>query len=293
VTWQEIARDVDRALALCRGLGLGDLPDRSRFALYRERLGGLIEALERRGQEGARDAFATDRATHGVALAECSELATLIPFLESCERGVVRPKLERVLRGPTLPMDEDQNSSIGRNMLFELNLAATLWAAGLNPALGEHPDLSCEIESRLLLIECKRPASVSGARKAIARVRRQIVQNLKKCRAGSRGIIAVSLTKVVNSGDKLFVYRGESAGRAGLSAALDRGRKPLADSCRALSDHIMGMIWHLVTPAVDEEIPLALMVQETTIEGFIRKTPDDDRELRIMFERIRPSSIEH
>jgi len=288
VTWREIAIDVERALAMCRRLGLGDLVERSRFAQYQERLTHLIGALEGGGQEGARAAFIADRATHGTALAECSELATLIPFLESCERAVIRPKLERVLLGPTLPTDEDQNSSIGRNMLFELNLAAKLWVAGLNPTLGEHPDLSCEIESRRLLIECKRPASVGGARKAIARARRQIVQNLKECRPGSRGVIAVSLTRIVNAGDKLLVYRGEAEGREALRTALNSGREPLADSCRALSDHIMGMIWHMVTPAVDEDIPLALVGQETTIEGFIRRSPDDDRELRVLFERIRP-----
>jgi hypothetical protein len=288
MTWQQIATEVDRAVALFRGFGLGDLVARSRFTLYREHLGGLIQALQRGGQDSARDAFVADRATNTAALAECSELATLIPFLESCERAVVRPKLERVLLGPTLPTDEDQNSSIGRNILFELNLAAKLWVAGLNPTLGEHPDLSCEIESRLLLIECKRPASVGGARKAIARARRQIVQDLKRCRPGSRGVIAVSVTKIVNAGDKLLVYRGEAAGREALRAALNSGREPLADSCLALSDHIMGMIWHMVTPAVDEDIPLALVGQETTIEGFIRKSADDDRELRVLFERIRP-----
>jgi hypothetical protein len=287
-TWQEIAVDVDRALALCRVLGLGALVERSRFALYGERLRVLIEALEHRGQEGAREAFTADRATHGVALAECSELATLVPFLEAADMAVIRPKLERVLIGPVLPTDEDQNSSIGRNTLFELNLASKLWVAGLRPTLSEHPDLSCEVGSRLLLIECKRPASVGGARKAISKARRQIVRDLKKCPIGSRGVIALSLSKVVNAGDKLLVYRGEAEGREALRAAVDRGREPLADSCHALSDQVMGMIWHIVTPAVDETIPLALVAQETAIEGFIRKGPDDDRELRILYERVRP-----
>ena len=56
--------DVHRALALCRGLGSRDLADRGRFALYRERLGVLIEGLQRGGQDGARSAYIADRATN-------------------------------------------------------------------------------------------------------------------------------------------------------------------------------------------------------------------------------------
>ena len=49
----------------------------------------------------------------------------------------------------------------------------------------------------------------------------------------------------------------------------------------------MGMIWHLGTIAVDEETHLATFVQETTVNGFIRRSEEDDRELRMMYERIR------
>jgi hypothetical protein len=48
----------------------------------------------------------------------------------------------------------------------------------------------------------------------------------------------------------------------------------------------MGMIWHIVTLGVDEEISLATLVQETTVEGFIRKQEDDAHELHMIYERI-------
>jgi hypothetical protein len=272
VTWQLIADDVDEAIELCRNIGLADLVQASRFAAYRQRLRELLSALARGGQEAARDVFDTDRILSGVALGECAELATLVPFIKSQTRETIRPKLERVLIGPVIPTDEDQNSSRGRNTLFELNLAAKLWTAGLDPTLGERPDLSCEIDGRRMLIECKRPASMGGARKAIAKARDQIVRDLKTCRAGSRGVIALSVAKIVNPGDRLFVYRGEAAGRAGLSAVLDSNRNALEDTWRALPDKIMGMIWHLVTIAVDEETHLGIVAQETTVNGFLRRT---------------------
>jgi hypothetical protein len=56
------------------------------------------------------------------------------------------------LDGPVLPTEEDKNTNHGRNILFELNLAAKLWTVGIMPTLGEHPDLSCEIDGKKLLI---------------------------------------------------------------------------------------------------------------------------------------------
>jgi len=284
---QTIAADVDEAMQFCRDLGLVDLVATSRFTAYRQRLTELNEALERGGPEAAREVFDTDRVVSGVALGECAELATLLPFIKSQTREVIRPKLERVLIGPVIPTDEDQNSSRGRNTLFELNLASKLWTARLDSILGERPDLSCEIDGRLLLIECKRPTSMGGARKAIARGRDQIVRDLKKCRAGSRGVIAMSLAKIVNPGDQLFRYQGEAAGREGLAAVLDRFRIDLEDSCRALPPKIMGMIWHIGTISADEVAQLYTFVQETTVHGFIRRSQNDDRELKILYERIR------
>ena len=287
VTWQTIADDVDETLQRSRDVGLVDLVAASRFTAYQQRLKELNEALERGGREAAREIFESDRVVSGVALGECAELATLLPFVKSQTREVIRPKLERVLIGPVIPSDEDQNSNRGRNTLFELNLASKLWTAGLDPILGERPDLSCEIDGRLLLIECKRPASMGGARKAIAKGRDQIVRDLKKCRAGSRGVIAISLAKIVNPGDKLFRYQGEAAGRKGLADVLDRYRTDLDDSLRALPPKIMGMIFHIGTIAADEEVQLYTFFQETTVNGFIRKSQNDDRELKVLYERIR------
>lgn len=180
VTWQTISKDVAEAMEICRAMGLAGLVARSRFEVYEERLSRMLEALNVGGQEGAREVFDEDRVLSGVALAECAEVATLLPFIKSQKIEILRPKLERVLVGPNIPTDEDQNSNLGRNILFELNLASKLWAAGLDPVLGECPDLSCEIENRVLLIECKRPTSMGGARKAIRRASDQIVHGAKR-----------------------------------------------------------------------------------------------------------------
>jgi len=131
VTWAQIADDLDATVAFCDSIGLRDPVERSRFKVYCERLRDLVGALERGGSEAASEVFNADRVTSGVALGESSELTALLPFLKSQKRDIIRPKLETALIGPVIPTDEDQNSSRGRNTLFELDLASKLWTAGL------------------------------------------------------------------------------------------------------------------------------------------------------------------
>jgi len=238
ITWGTITKEMDEALNVCRSMGLA---------------------------HAAEETFNSDRIGHHVALAESATFGGLAPFLQTQEPKALRPKVERVLIGPLLPRDEDENSSHGRNILFELQLAAQFASAGLTPVLGEHPDLHVEVDGHRLLIECKRPASLAGARKAITKARDQLLKHLKKAPVGSRGVIALSVTKLMNPGDLLFRYSGDASGKEALAAEIERHRERLADSWTdRLHGKITGMIWHVITPAVDESVPIPTVAQNMT-----------------------------
>ncbi len=68
-----------------------------------------------------------------------------------------------------LPTDEGKNTNHGRNVLFELNLASTLWRADLHPERGEHPDVRCWVDRRPIYIQGKRPLPAKGADKAFSK----------------------------------------------------------------------------------------------------------------------------
>ena len=92
-----------------------------------------------------------------MAITEVEEFSQLLPLFRLAEAKALRPKVERALSGPAIPMDEDQNSSKGRNALFELVMAAKLKHAGLEPILGEHPDLACQWSASM-----RRPSPVKA-----------------------------------------------------------------------------------------------------------------------------------
>src|SRR5262245_5791881 len=94
-------------------------------------------------------------------------LGELLPFLRSCPRDIVAPKLKVVLHGPAFPSAESSTSNHARNVMFELTMGYRLWRADLSPQLGEHPDLTCTVDGTPVLVECKRPLSDKTVEKRI------------------------------------------------------------------------------------------------------------------------------
>src|SRR5258705_9364506 len=147
VSWDWILMRLDEALEFCRGLNLGRNLVGSRFEEHRTWISELIAELKTGGQEAAGAAFHRDPVRSFAALTEGSELARILPFAKTVPVGTIERKLVDVLQGPALPTGEDKNTNLGRNVLFELNVASKLWSAGLSPTLGEHPDVLCREEN--------------------------------------------------------------------------------------------------------------------------------------------------
>jgi len=174
-------------------------------------------------------------------------------------------------RGPELPTAEDDASSQARNLLFELNLASKLWHAGLKPELGEHPDISCVVEGKLLLIECKRPVSVRGAKERITKARKQLQAEIKKRPVGARGVIALSMSKILNRGDKVYAYDTEAEGRDGLHRHLLDRTERFSGSWQKLPNDIVGVVFHVITTAVDRTTNMYISAQHTNIHPLARE----------------------
>ena len=200
--------------------------------------------------------------------------------MRSCPPDVVRPKLRDVLAGPVLPRDEDENTNHARNILFELNLGAKLFEGGAAPMLGERPDLSCMRQDKKLLLECKRVLTKRGAQKRLKKARRDLTDLLKAERVGARGVIALSLTKLVNPGDAIFSFSDESAAREGLGAVLSEKADSLRRSWEHPGTKIIGVIFHVITPTFLENQKLLALQQRTHVVSLAPNGSSDERTLR-------------
>ena len=267
-SYEDIAEQLDQALDFCTALGLDAAA--SRFKTYRAHIGRLIEAIRKPRPSPISEQIDGDTLPYLIALIEATEFTALLPFLKSCAADVVRSKLRDVLRGPELPNAEDDASGQARNLLFELNLASKLWHAGLNPEVGEHPDLTCAVDGKLLLIECKRPVTVRSAKDAVSRARRQLLDEIKKRPAGTRAVIALSMSKILNRGDRIFGYGTEVQGREGLHQHLRDVSGRFSRSWQKLPNDIIGVIFHIITPAIDRATNMYVSAQHTNIHPLAR-----------------------
>jgi hypothetical protein len=180
-----------------------------------------------------------------------------------------------------LPTEEDENSNQSRNVLFELSIASKMWRVGLTPELGEHPDVSCVVDQKLLLIECKRPMSVRSAKYLVTKARRQLLREIKKQPPGTRAVIALSLSKALNRGETLFAYDDEAQARRALDQHLLKASESFRESWEQLPNDIIGVLFHVITPAVDRVANMYVSAQHMNIHPLARDGSLDYRVFRV------------
>ena len=84
--------------------------------------------------------------------------------------------------------------------------------------------------------------------------------------ARSCGIVAISISRIFNQGDKLLVVRNEAALRQKLNEEVDVVRNRCLRRYKDLNDpRIAGVLYHVSTPAYLEEIGLYMAAHSVTI----------------------------
>jgi hypothetical protein len=262
-TWDQLVTKVDRTLDFCRSLDLRAEVEASRFLRHRERVAILAERLMKDGNEGAMEAYNSDRLSSIVALTEIAELGNIGSFLRACDPAGLQSKLRAILGGPDLPSDEDENSNYARNILFELNLGAKLWEGGVSPKLGDRPDLTCELQGKKLLVECKRALTKRGAQQRLRKAWKDLSALVGHERPGTRGIVALSLSKLINPGDAIFYFADEASARSGLGEILSEKADLLRESWVRSGTKVIGAMFHVITPAFLEDTKILALQQRT------------------------------
>jgi hypothetical protein len=242
--YEGILEDLERALGFCSSLGLTEEASEGRFLDYRGRLQRLVEVVTRAraGSELSSEEHAhleSETVRYRMAVSEALEFGQLIPFLKTRPQTQVRRRLRKVLAGPSLPSEEDPVSNEARNIQFELFLASQIWKAGFQPELGEHPDVKVHIEEFDFLIECKRLYSVARLGDRIQDAGVQLRHDLESHPQSGRGLVAISLSRVMNPTDEAPLIASADAGRAALEAWLS-----------TVSEHAAPFYWKLIEESV-------------------------------------------
>lgn len=143
-------------------------------------------------------------------LLEMSGILEVIASLKEENLNIFLSKLQLTFKGPLLMNDENSDNNLGRNTMFELKLFSRLYKNSLPAKLhNDHPDISFQTDVREYVIECKRIYKPETLVKNTHRALKQITDySLNKPKPegvyARYGIVAVSLSRYIHSGDKLF-----------------------------------------------------------------------------------------
>lgn len=201
-----------------------------------------------------------------VEVTEFQDIYTIIRNYSSKHPEPVKQKIKDVLKGPADPNSECVSSNIGRNTIFELNLATRLMGKNIPVRLNGNPDIICSINDRDIFIQCKRPFWEKNIPVNISRAKFQLTRDLNQAKTSSRGIIAISISRLLNKGDMLFVGRDEANMLERLADDVESlGNKYKRTWGNIVDTRIIGILFHIITPSFIENIKLYAAMQNFVV----------------------------
>jgi hypothetical protein len=172
-----------------------------------ETVRAALEGLERTKRTGE-----PSKIGHGYdfyyVLVEALEFFDIYRAFKGAAPPLLSEKLKRALSGPDHPAGETIKNSDGRNTTFELALAADLLLHDATVELAE-PDMKITLDGRAYLIACKRPFYEHSIRSNVRGAADQLERELNN-QPDTHGIIAISVSKIFNPGDKIFQAQSEA-----------------------------------------------------------------------------------
>ena len=192
-------------------------------------------------------------------LVEALEFSDIFRAFEKDDPKVIGPKLDRALSGPLRPADETTKNADGRNTMFELAFAAQLKLNGAEVSVGE-PDIAVTLSGMRFFVECKRPFREDSVRANVRGAAEQLKGHLETD-SEAAGIVAISVTRILNPGTKLFVARSEEA-KERLGDRIEQLMSETEESWKkdAFHDRIATVLFHVRTPGVIEDRDLFTMM---------------------------------
>ena len=185
------------------------------------------------------------------AVIEALEAHDVFLAFQNDPSPAVAGALKRALSGPLHPIHENSKNRDGRNIWFELALAAEWRLRGASVCIGE-PDLHLTRDDIQFLVACKGPATIESIEVNLREAIKQLRHNLDISPCGAFGVAAISLSCAVNPGDKVF--SGEIQGLGMLLNSVFDQHRPYLISVE--DSRICCVLFHLATPAVGDGVDL-------------------------------------
>ena len=178
-------------------------------------------------------------------------------------------KLQKGVNGPLNASDETPSSTTARNFIFEALVAAKFHKPdkGISTILASKSDTGFTVDKKKIWVECKR---VTNDKKIESNVRKASNQlNLlltRKKHIGQKGIVALDFSKIIHSGDQLFVNDDDSCLQHNVqvvtSTFISQYSRIWQRVYEGKHNRIIGTLLHFSTMATSEERKLLVRASD-------------------------------
>lgn len=240
--YAELIADLEGIDCWLDQLGLDLKPDRVHFAI------DVLRQAECSFQEARSTGHATKTGNienYMFGICEALEIRDIYRAFKDERTERLASTLERALSGPHRPALENERNADGRNVGFELAIAADLRLRGAAITL-EEPDLKLTIDYHHYLLACKRPLRQSGISACIRGATKQLRENLSDAGEQVHGVIAISVSRILNPGTHFFIRHLEVLGNR-VHELLNENKAQCQRAARDVPA-ICAVLFHIATP---------------------------------------------
>jgi hypothetical protein len=249
--------------------------DRTRAGEYERILIEIAAYYER----GAIDDLITLRGSRVLfnAMAQASEFVDIHSGVSRLPSPHVEEKLRDFVGGAVMLEDETLKLNHPRNVGFELLIAAASATCGLTIDLAPPADLSWIVNSTRLFVECKRPFA---KRKIANRIREGLRQLTRRYEASpdpaqSRGVLAVSVSRVFNDGSRILQVPNEAAVDAEMERIFDQFIKRYRHYWLTTDSRTLAVLLELRTACRITELNLFTILRQHVFVLLCKPKTDD------------------
>jgi hypothetical protein len=213
---------------------------------------------------------------------EASSLNLIYRGLRNFNRSdaALREKIRVLFDGPEHSNHENPATSTNsaRNASFELVMAAHFAAAGYDIAFDREADLFIN-DAPLLFVESKRVFSSSKVRRNVRRAFKQLQHRYAAAdpTLQKRGLIAISISKLINPSQKLLTARNSEHLRLVLNKQVERFIKEHERYWAEQDENTVGVIVHFHVPAELTDVHEYFTCREIGLNNTMPMDSSQDR----------------
>ena len=183
--------------------------------------------------------------------------------------NMICEKLQKGVNGPLNASDETPSSTTARNSIFEVLVAAKFHKPhkGISTIFASPSDTGFIVDRKKIWVECKRVTNDKKIESNVRKASNQLNSLLtSRNHIEQKGIVALDFSKIVHSGDQLFINDDDSCLRHNVQMVTDTFISQYSRIWQRVykgkHDRIIGTLLHFSTMATSEERKLLVRASD-------------------------------